>query len=206
MTRIILIRHGQTEWNEGKGERFRGRSDLDLDETGVKQAEATATRIAQWQVAVIYSSPLLRTVRTAQILARNFNLQPQPLDGLIDIDYGKWQGLSLKEAAAQDNKLYSLWLRSPHLVTFPQGENLEQVQQRAMAALLGLLPQHPEQNILLVSHKVVCKVLICSLLGLGNSHFWQVEQDTCAINLVEARDRALVVTLLNDTCHLKNLR
>ena len=206
MTQAIIIRHGQTAWNEGRGERFRGRAEIDLDELGVKQAEATARRLARWKVEAVYSSPLFRAVRTAQILAKKFNLQPQIASGLIDIDYGEWQGLSLKEAEAQDNKLYSRWLYSPHLVTFPRGESLEQVQKRVVAQLNSLLLRHPEQTILLVSHKVVCKVLILSLLGLGLPHFWQVEQDTCAINLVEKRGNNIVVKLLNDTCHLKNLR
>ncbi len=205
MTRIAIIRHGQTEWNEGEGERFRGRAELDLDQIGMGQARAAAARIAQWQVSAIYSSPLRRAVSTAKILASPFDLEVQLLEGLIDIDYGKWQGLSLKEAAADDSELYALWLKSPHLVTFPEGESLEQVRIRTVAALETLLAQHPEQTIVLVSHKVVCKVLICSILGLDNSHFWQVEQDTGAIDLVETRDRLLRVSLLNDTCHLKNL-
>ena len=205
MTRIAIIRHGQTEWNEGEGERFRGRAELDLDQIGMGQARAAVARIARWQVSAIYSSPLRRAVSTAKILASPFDLEVQLLEGLIDIDYGKWQGLSLKEAAADDSELYALWLKSPHLVTFPEGESLEQVRIRTVAALETLLAQHPEQTIVLVSHKVVCKVLICSILGLDNSHFWQVEQDTGAINLVETRDRLLRVSLLNDTCHLKNL-
>ena len=204
MTQAILIRHGQTAWNEGKGERFRGRAEIDLDEVGIKQAEATAERLTPWKVEAIYSSPLIRAMKTAQILARKFNLQPQIADGLIDIDYGEWQGLSLEEA--KDSQLYSLWLHSPHLATFPRGENLEQVQKRAVTQLNSLLRKHPEQTILLVSHKVVCKVLVLSLLGLNLSHFWRVEQDTCAINLIEKRGNNIVVKLLNDTCHLKSLR
>jgi broad specificity phosphatase PhoE len=205
LTRIAIIRHGQTQWNEGEGERFRGRADLDLDKIGIEQAKLTAARISQWQVSAIYSSPLERASSTAKILAYPFNFQVRLLDGLIDIDYGTWQGLSLKEAAADDSELYTLWLQSPHLVTFPGGENLEQVRIKAVAALETLLPKHPEQTIVLVSHKVVCKVLICSILGLANSGFWQVEQDTCAISLVEVRNGFSVITLLNDTCHLKNL-
>jgi broad specificity phosphatase PhoE len=206
VTRIILVRHGQTGWNEGIGERFRGRTNLDLNETGINQAEATAGRIAQWQIEAVYFSPLPRAMSTARILARPFNLQPQPLEGLIDIDYGRWQGLSLKEAESQDPQLYSLWLRSPHLVTFPQGEGLEGVQNRVVGALETLQTCHPNHSLILVSHKVVCKVLICYLLGVDSSHFWQIEQHPCAINLIEATGKSLVLTLLNDTCHLKNIK
>jgi len=206
LTRIVIIRHGQTAWNEGEGERFRGRAKLDLDEKGARQAESTATRIAQWEIAAIYSSPLKRALDTAKILADPLKLYPQLLEGLIDIDYGKWQGLSLKEAAADNNQLYELWLKSPQLVTFPQGESLEQVKRRVVATVETLVPRHQGQTIVLVSHKVVCKVLFCNLLGLDISHFWKVQQDPCAISIVEMWNTSLVITVLNDTCHLKGLK
>ncbi len=206
MTRIIVVRHGQTAWNEGEGERFRGRAEVELDDKGIRQTRATAARLAQWEVAAIYSSPLKRALSTANILAEPLRLQVQPMEGLIDIDYGRWQGLSLKEAAEDDSKLYELWLKSPHLVTFPQGESLEQVQKRVVSAVESLVPQHPGQSIVLVSHKVVCKVLFCSLLGLDTSHFWQLQQDPCAINLVEADENTVAIASLNDNCHLKELK
>jgi len=206
LTRIIVVRHGQTAWNEGEGERFRGRAEVELDDKGIKQAGATAARLAQWEAAAIYSSPLKRALSTANILAEPLKLQVQPTEGLIDIDYGRWQGLSLKEAAEDDSKLYKLWLKSPHLVTFPQGESLEQVKKRVVSAVESLVPQHPGQSIVLVSHKVVCKVLFCSLLGLDTSHFWELQQDPCAINLVEVGENAVAIVSLNDNCHLKELK
>lgn len=205
MTRIIIVRHGQTAWNEGEGERLRGRSDLELDETGIRQAKASATRVARWEIAAIYSSPLKRAMATAEILAEPLGRQVQRLAGLIDIDYGRWQGLSLTEAEANDPGLYRLWLESPHLVAFPGGEGLGEVRKRVASALEAVLTDHPGQTVVLVSHKVVCKVLLCSLLGLDNSHFWQIEQGLCAINLVEIERDSPVVLLLNDTCHLKEM-
>lgn len=93
MTRIVLIRHGQTEWN--RLERFRGRADLSLNEVGLAQAEATARRIAAaWPASAVYSSPLKRAMETAKIIAEALALAVQPLAGLMDIDYGEWQGLS----------------------------------------------------------------------------------------------------------------
>ena len=204
MTRIVLIRHGQTAWNEGAGERLRGRAEIELDEEGARQAQATAATVARWEVAAVYSSPLKRAVRTASILAEPLGLEAKPMEGLIDIDYGKWQGLSLPEAAADDNELYQLWLKSPHLVTFPGGENLGQVRRRMVGIVEKLTPQYHGQTVVLVSHKVPCKVLLCSLLGLDNSHFWQVKQDLCAINIFEVRENGFtVIVRLNDTCHLQ---
>lgn len=203
MTRLVVVRHGRTEWN--RVERFRGRADIELDKVGIRQAEATAARIGGWQISAIYSSPLHRALTTADILARPFGLEAQPLPGIIDIDYGAWQGLSPEEATTKYRELYSMWLNSPHKVKFPGGESLAEVRERAASAVEGLIAQYPKETIVLVSHKVVCQVLVLSLLGLDNSHFWEITQDVCAINIFEIRGGVPSALLLNDTCHLKAL-
>ena len=186
-------------------ERFRGRADLALDDTGRRQAEAAALRLKAEQVAAIYSSPLKRALETASIIAKQLNISVQPLEGLIDIDFGSWQGLSPEEAAKQDGQLYKKWLEHPHEVRFPQGESLDVVRRRVLAAVDELAAKHKDQTVILVSHKVVCQVLMCAMLGLDNSQFWQVRQDVNAINIFELRDGAPLVVSVNDTCHLKNL-
>ena len=96
MTRIILVRHGETEWN--RVGRFRGRADVSLNGTGLFQAQATGRRIAdEWRPVAIYSSPLSRAARTAEAVAWHFDLRIQIDTGLIDIDYGEWQGLTPDE-------------------------------------------------------------------------------------------------------------
>ncbi len=203
MARIILVRHGQTEWN--RAERFRGWADLDLNNTGRRQAEAAANKIVQWQIAAVYSSPLLRAVTTARILAQKVGVEIRQIPELIDINYGKWQGISPEEAANIDSSLYSLWLKSPHLVKFPEGESLSEVRGRAVNAVNNLITNHLKDTIALVSHKVVCQLLILYFLGLDNSHFWQITQDVAAINLIEVTDGKPVILFLNDTCHLNKL-
>lgn len=202
LTRLVIVRHGRTEWN--RVERFRGRADIGLDEVGIKQAQAAAERIANFQAAAVYSSPLRRAMTTAEIIARYSNLEARVLAGLIDIDFGDWQGLSLDEVAARNGELYSKWLKSPHLVEFPGGESLAVVRQRAASTVDNLITQHPRETVVLVSHKVVCQVLILTLLGLDNSHFWEITQDVCAINLFEVRNGIPSALFLNDTCHLKD--
>jgi broad specificity phosphatase PhoE len=186
-------------------ERFRGRADIDLDEVGIKQAEAVATRIANWQISAVYSSPLRRTLSTSEIIARHFSLEVKPLPGIIDIDYGEWQGLSPEQVTANYGDLYSMWLNSPHTVKVPGGESLSEVRERASSAVDGLVAQHQKETVVLVSHKVVCQVLILILLGLDNSHFWEITQDVCAVNLFEVRGGISSALFLNDTCHLKRL-
>ncbi|MEJ2738938.1 MAG: histidine phosphatase family protein [Dehalococcoidia bacterium] len=203
MIQVVIIRHGRTEWN--RIERFRGRADIDLDEVGKKQAEATAKRVAESGISAIYASPLRRTMTTARIISEHLSLAVQPLPGIMDIDYGKWQGLTPEEAAARDASLYKLWREHPHMVTFPDGESLEDVRNRASEAIENVLEQADNKTIAVVSHKVVCQLLILHFIALSNSHFWQIGQDVAAVNLFHIREGVSSAVALNDTCHLKGL-
>lgn len=203
MTRIILVRHGRTAWNEGNGERLRGRSEIELNDEGIVQAQSTARKLSQWEVAAVYSSPLRRAMMTAEIIAEPLELGVESFPALIDIDYGKWQGLSLSEAAADDEALYKLWLNKPDQVRFPGGETLEEVGRRALGGVEAVASRNPDLTTVLVSHKVVCQALICRLMGLELRHFWNVRQDLCAVNVVEMTDNGPALRLVNDTCHLK---
>jgi len=203
LSQFILVRHGQTEWN--KVERFRGRADLALDAVGKRQAAAVGQRLASMSVAAVYSSPLKRALMTADILAQPLGLTPRTHDGLLDIDFGLWQGLSPEETRTQHPELFTCWIERPHEVRFPRGESLEDVRSRVLTAVEHLAAEHESETVALVSHVVVCRVLLLALLGLDNSHFWQVGQNTAAINAFELRDSAPMVTLINDCCHLKNL-
>ncbi len=205
MTHFILIRHGETGWNQ-RG-RFRGRTDIDLDETGVRQAEATGRRLSRYQVQVsaIYSSPLRRALRTAQIIASHTGRTVVPLESLMDIDFGSWQGLTLAEVESRYGEPYRLWVESPHLLRFPEGEGLGDVSSRVESAISMAATRHDGETVVFVTHRVVSKVMILHLLGLDNSHFWQIDQGACAINMFDVRDTVPIVTLLNDTCHLRGL-
>lgn len=201
MTRVIIVRHGQTEWN--RMERFRGRVDLPLNETGHEQARLVARRIAAGEaLAAVYSSPLTRTMQTAQPIAKASGITVTPLDGLIDIDYGDWQGLTPEDVAARYPELHRRWERSPQLVAMPGGETLAAVRERADAAMRRAAAVHEGGTVALVTHKVVCKILICAALGIANDHFWQIEQENGAISVVEFSRGRPVLKLCNDTGHL----
>jgi broad specificity phosphatase PhoE len=203
MTKFILVRHGQTEWNVEN--RFRGRAEILLDATGLRQAMAVASYLKDSPAAAVYSSPLKRTLETAAIIARQQSLPVTALDGLLDIDFGAWQGLSPDEAAQRDRALYEQWLESPHKVRFPKGESLDHVRRRVVTAVETLAVDHDGQTVVLVSHMVVCKVLMCAMLGLQNDSFWHVKQDVCALNTFQVTDGFAAVTAVNDICHLKDL-
>jgi probable phosphoglycerate mutase len=202
VTRLILVRHGETEWN--RVERFRGRADVPLNAAGLAQAEATAQRIARtWQPAAIFSSPLSRAVQTAEAIARHYDLTVEPQPDLIDIDFGHWQGLSPEQVRERWPQLLEDWYTAPHTAKFPGGETLAQLRVRAMAAVSALIECHRGQTIVLVGHTVLNRVLLLAMLGLGNERFWRLAQDTCAINVIEAEAADYTLVALNDTAHLQ---
>ena len=203
MTSIYLVRHGQTAWN--KEEIFRGRTDIPLDKTGLKQARLAGEYFKGMVIQGIYSSPLSRAWQTAEQIALFQNLKAQPIEGIIDMSFGNWEGHALQEIERIDPETYRQWREEPHLARLPGGETLDDVRKRAIASLEEVIERHTGETLVLVSHRVVNKVLICGILGIDNSHFWQITQDTAAINLIQYKRGRYILSFMNETCHLKLL-
>jgi broad specificity phosphatase PhoE len=203
MVKVILIRHGETDWNQEQI--FRGEIDVPLNQPGLAQARAVREALAEIVIDALYASPLARAFETARVLAEGRNLEVRREEGLSDVDFGLWQGLPKEKVKKDCPDLYSTWLTEPQLVTFPRGETLLKVQQRAMVALERIMDRNPGKTVALVSHRVVNKVMLCGVLGLDLSRFWRVKQDTCAINRFEHDNGSYCLTLLNDTCHLRDV-
>ena len=203
MTQIILVRHGETDWN--KEEMFRGRVDIELNETGTKQAELLAEYLSKIKIDAVYSSPLKRALKTAEIVAKNHKLDMKLAPGLIDFDYGEWQGLSHQEVKDKYKELYAEWIKNPHLVRMPGGESLGDVKKRATGVVNNVIA-HYNGTVALISHRVVNKVLICALLGLDNSHFWNIKQDTCALTTFIYEGGRFILAEHNNTSYLKPIQ
>ncbi len=203
MTEIVLVRHGETEWNVG--EIFRGRIDIELNETGIKQAKLLAEYLSNIKIEAVYSSPLKRALKTAETMAVNHHLGVKIAPELIDIDFGTWQGLSRQEVSEKYPELYSEWINRPDKAKIPSGESLDDVRRRALGIVNEVTAKH-QGTVILVSHRVVNKVLICALLGLDNSHFWNIRQDTCGITTFACEDGRFVLIRHNDTSFLKPLQ
>ncbi|HEY94974.1 MAG TPA: histidine phosphatase family protein [Dehalococcoidia bacterium] len=202
MTEILLVRHGETEWNAD--EIFRGRADVDLNEKGIVQAKLLGEYLSNSRLEVVYSSPLLRAVHTAENIAGSHSLGVRIEPALIDLDYGEWQGMSLTEVKKIYKALYIKWEKSPEKVKFPSGESLDDVKSRAIAAVKKIVKTH-KGSVVLISHRVVNKVLICALLELDNSHFWKIRQDTCGISSFSYEKGQFILTRHNDTSFLRSL-
>jgi phosphoserine phosphatase len=202
MTKIILVRHGHVEGISP--ERFRGRVDLTLTAEGRRQAAVTADRIhATWRPAAVFASPLSRCRATAEAIATPLGLSPRPLDGLIDIDYGQWQGLTPDEVRARWPGLLETWYRAPDWAAIPGGETLQDVLVRALSALRDVVDRHPSDTVVLVAHDSVNRVILLHALGLPLSRYWRLGQHPCAINEIDLLGDGSVVLSMNETGHLK---
>jgi len=203
MTQIILVRHGRTPWNKDKI--FRGTVDIPHDEVGQEEARLAGEWLKGDTIHAAYCSPLARARDTAQAVARHHSLEVTDLPGLIDLNYGDWQGVPLAEVKVKYAELYRQWEIAPHTVRFPNGETLDEVRGRALAAVEEVLLRHHGQTVLLAAHRVVNKVLLAAFLGLDNSHFWRLGQDTTAINRFARVGDTWHILLINDTCHLREM-
>jgi broad specificity phosphatase PhoE len=203
MTQVHLVRHGQTAWNAELI--FRGRRDIELNERGQKEASAIAGALRDKNPDAIYSSPLTRAVETARPLATLLHREITPIQGLTDISYGDWEGVPYHEIKKRYPDILTTWEQEPDLVRFPHGETLDEVKERSYGVLRELAEKHANESILIVSHRVVNKVLLCAVLGLSTAHFWNIKQDTGCINVLEYSNQRFVLCLLNYRCHLQGI-
>jgi phosphoserine phosphatase len=203
MTELILVRHGETAWNVE--EIYRGRTDVGLDEVGLEQAKLIGKYLGNLQLEAIYSSPLKRAIDTANAVAQYQKVGVEVANGLMDFDYGEWQGLRAEEVQKLYQDLHSEWHANPDRVRMPGGESLSDVKDRAVEVVKKVVSEH-EGSVALVSHRVVNKVLICSLLGLGNGSFWNIKQDVAGITTFNYAGGRIVLIRHNDTSHLRGMQ
>ena len=202
MREILLVRHGETIWNVT--EVFRGRLDVALNDNGRRQAELLSDYLAEQGIEAIYSSPLQRALQTAEPAARRCSLEIKVEPRLIDMDFGGWQGLSLKDVKEKFAEVYQVWQDHPEKAVISEAESLNEVRDRAWTFVNELMGRHMGK-VVLVTHRVVNKVLICAMLGLDNTHFWNIQQDTCGITNFTYDHEKIVMTKHNDTTHLHQL-
>ena len=203
MAKVHLLRHGQTAWN--KNLIFRGQYDIPLDDHGLTQADCAGRVWEEIQLANIYSSPLSRAMQTAETAAKKQAIPITKTPELIDIDYGQWTGKSQDKIEKDYPELNRQWLERPEEVRFPQGESLAAVRDRSCPKLVEIAGAADDKSILIASHRVVLKVLICAALDLPLSRFWQVQIDTASLSMLSFKQGGFTIQKLNDTCHLRSL-
>ena len=208
--RLLLARHGESTWNaEG---RYQGRLDAPLSPRGRAQAEALATRLLREQssnppesrLVSIVSSPLPRALDTAQICGDALGLEVQVDGRLTEISHGEWEGKLRGEVAIKWPEMLAQWRSSPHLVQFPGGEMLEEVELRFLSFAHDLRRAHGPT--LAATHDVIVRIALLRALGKELSAFNEVHVDNAALNEFLVDGSKLEILRLNDTTHLGSLR
>jgi broad specificity phosphatase PhoE len=202
-TRLHLVRHGQTDWN--KESVFRGRADRPLNMTGKREGLAVAFALEDTSLAGIYASPLSRAIQTMEETADRHGQDVQVVDDLVDIDFGSWQGRPRDEVARESTEEYRTWMEHPERMAFPGGESLAGAADRAAAAIEALATKHEDRQLAACTHRVICKALVCRLVGIDLARFWRIKIDTASITVLVRHRGVWILEKLNSDFHLAPL-
>jgi len=200
MTKVILVRHGQTLWNLEM--KYQGHCDVALTEKGVAQAMLAAKRLAGEDVCAVYASDLSRAFKTAECIAEEHKLPVIAIPELREINFGEWEGLTFEGINSQKAVSTSTLFTHPDEFVIPGGETFRAVKERATRALAKLIAKHPNQTIVVVSHGGTIRTVLCAVLNIHLNHLWNIKQDNTAINILEYYDERVMVSLVNDVHHL----
>ena len=199
-TVTALLRHGQTPMSVQK--RYAGRTDAPLTEVGVQQAAAAAKRLASAGLGVIVTSPLLRTVQTAQVVAAVTGAAVVTDDGFRETDFGAWEGLTFAEVRERWPAEISAWMADPEVAP-PGGESFTDVSARVTEALDRVLAARAGQTVLIVSHVTPIKMLVAAALLAPPAALYRMHLDVAALSEIDwYADGPAVLRSFNDTSHL----
>jgi probable phosphoglycerate mutase len=201
-TRLLLLRHGQTELSVQR--RYSGRGNPELTDIGRGQAEDAARYLAQKRgIAAVVSSPLARAHATATMAANALGLTVEVDDDLIETDFGEWEGLTFPEASQRHPELHGRWLRDTSL-SAPGGESFDEVQHRVQRARDRIVAHHGPGTVLVVSHVTPIKTLLRLALGAGPTILHRLHLDLASLSIAEFYpDDGASVRLVNDTSYLR---
>ena len=203
MSRLLLVRHGETELNSS--ERLWGHTDVKLGALGLKQAERLRDRLASEKIDVIYSSDLQRALVTAETIAFRHQLAVVTCAELHEVDFGQLEGLTISEANQRYPELAKLRMQRNLNLKYPGGDSLIEFSKRT-SKFLDRLEQHTDdETILIVAHFGVLRILICRLLDIDLRFLWQLHFDLASLSMLETNQQGAVLSLLNDVSHLTQL-
>jgi phosphoserine phosphatase len=203
--RFLLVRHGETDWN--RAGKFQGQIDVPLNEFGRKQASLAAEFLKTIQIDFGFTSSMLRPKETAQIILQGRDITLVEDANLREIGHGLWEGKYEAEIKAEYPGELERWHTHPESVQMPEGENLQDVWNRATAAWQQILARvgNQSQTGIVVAHDATNKVLLCYLLGLGLADIWKIKQGNGAVTVIdypEGIEGQPVIQALNLTSYL----
>ncbi|MEM8546084.1 MAG: histidine phosphatase family protein [Cyanobacteria bacterium P01_H01_bin.119] len=206
--RLLLVRHGETDWNRDK--RFQGQMDIPLNDKGRSQGQKAAEFLKTIPIDAAVSSSMVRPKETAELILQHHpDIELTLDDGLREISHGAWEGLFEADIEAGYPGLLKQWQNSPETVQMPQGENLQDVWQRAIAAWRAIVAAHSHSDqkvtVLVAAHDAVNKAILCHVVGFGPEQFWTFKQGNGAVSVIDypnGVDSPPVLKAMNITTHL----
>jgi broad specificity phosphatase PhoE len=195
---LILVRHGETPWNRER--KVQGITDMELNDTGRRQARQLALSLKDHEIRRIYSSPLKRAYETAEAVNRFHDVPIHRRNALMEMDSGDLEGFSMQELMAVENDFLQRWMADPATIKMPHGESFIEVQERAWRAIADIIVQ-PE-NALVVSHNFTIAAILCKIKGTDLSHFRSSCVETASKTIVQFTNGIGEISLFNDRSHL----
>jgi alpha-ribazole phosphatase len=195
VTRIYLVRHGSVVGAETR--RFIGHLDVPLSPLGEAQLEALAVRLRAIHLDAVYCSDLLRTRRSAEILAAPHRLTPIADPALREFAMGQWDGLTAEEIRALDAAAFRAWMADVGRFQFPGGESLQDLEARVWPAFDRIVAAHPGRTVAVVAHGGSNRAILCRVLGLGPERLLALGQDYAGLSILERSGARWALRLLN---------
>ncbi|MEW6686255.1 MAG: histidine phosphatase family protein [Candidatus Edwardsbacteria bacterium] len=211
VTTLYLIRHGETEGADAPS--YKGTIDVPLSENGMKQMKLVAryivqhysklnnielsNRIGPSKLSAVYCSDLSRAVRSAEIIAEPHGLIPVIITEIRERNFGIWEGMAFTEIKEKYPTEFESWTNNPLKYSPIGGESTLAIKERVMEGLDRILNNHHGENIAVVSHGGVNRIILCHFLGMPLENIFRIEQDYGALNIIELWDKYLVVKLIN---------
>jgi phosphoserine phosphatase len=202
--RLILVRHGESEWN--RSGRYQGQEDAPLSELGLRQADALGNRLQHERIDAIYASPLQRARLTGEAIARFHPTVPFMEDrALLEIHHGEWQGLLAEEVRERYPELLEEWRTYPTRCQMPGGESFSNILKRTLNMRERVSREHGDGTVIFSTHDVVIKILIADALGMHMDRINRIWVTNASISVIEYTDQIPFLVSLSEACHLGQL-
>lgn len=199
MTRLLLIRHGETDYNLNR--RYCGFSNPPLNVSGVLQAESLAKQLKDFGVLAVYSSDLLRAAQTAATVFPKHRIKT--MMDFRELNFGIFEGLNYSEIMERYPGLYQDWIRDPSNVLFPSGEEFGGFRKRVSSALAAIISLNRDKTIALITHSGPIRLILCEVLGYGFEKFWEFNHGNTAFSIIDYLERsAAKIVSINVSEHL----
>ena len=200
MMKLLLIRHGQTDWNLlGK---YQGQTDIALSGEGIRQADLLAQNFPVDTLDIIYTSDLQRAFMTAERLAEKFSAPLYADKALRELNFGAWEGLTYQEISERWPQEVKNLFGAPEKLQIPEGETFLMLQRRAMDKIHEIRAENEGKNVAVVAHGAISKAILTALLHIPLHYVWMLRQDNTAVNILRFDDEFVSVELLNGISHL----